>query len=540
MSSVKAHNQNQNQTLESRLDQVWHYINQQDVVNAKAYSQQFNQQFPNSSDGWFATSFLAFQLRDLKQALTCINKAISIAPEKARWQLHKAHTLLLQGKTVQALAITDELSKNTYQDADLCAELALILNKLSCFEHAVSFYLMAVNLTKKSDPKLAQLYFNLASVQRFLGDIDAAEHSLNKAIEINPRDYEAYLLRSSLRNQSEDKNHVNELKKALAAGINQPIHKAQVCFAMAKELEDIGSYQQSFEYLQQGANSRRLHMRYDVNNDIATIDSIIKTFDSATFNQERVGADNNEAIFILGLPRTGSTLVERILSQHSDVESAGELNNFATQMMAQCQTLTTEAPKTKLALVELTKQLNFAELGKSYIASTRPETGKSKHFIDKLPLNSLYVGLIHLALPNAKIVYVDRHPMDACYAIYKQLFTNGYPFSYDLAELARYYIAHHKLMAHWRKTLPDIIYDISYEKVVNNVELEAQGLIEYCDLDWQSDCVNFQSNRAASTTASASQVRQGIYKSSKDKWRNYEQQLSPLKQLLEQAGICCD
>lgn len=542
MQSVKTSNENHRATenVDVLLDQVWHYINQQNVAQAKQFSQQFNQQFPENADGWFASSFLDFQLNQLHSALSFINKAIALEPSKPRWQLHKAHILLRNGDKSSSIEITNVLTQKHYQDADLCAELALILNKLNRFEQAAKFYQIAITLTAESTSQLGQLYFNLASVQRYLGEIEQAEHSLNTAITINPKDYEAYLLRSSLRSQSQEKNHISQLQQALASDVKHPINKAQLSFSLAKELEDIGDYQQSFVYLKQGADSRRKHMRYEVNNDIATIDKIISTFSADVFKQAPQGDDNDEAIFILGLPRTGSTLVERILGQHSEVESAGELNNFALQMMKQCQTITTTPAKTKLQLVELTKQLDFANLGQDYINSTRPETGNVNHFIDKLPLNSLYVGLIHLALPNAKIVYVNRHPLDACYAIYKQLFTNGYPFSYDLTELAQYYIAHHNLMAHWRKVIPGVIYDISYERVIADVASEAKELINYCGLTWQSECINFQNNKAASTTASASQVRQGIYQTSKGKWRKYQQQLAPLKHALEQAGICCD
>jgi len=193
-----------------------------------------------------------------------------------------------------------------------------------------------------------------------------------------------------------------------------------------------------------------------------------------------------------------------------------------------------------LELVSLTTKINFTKLGQSYIESTRHSRGTSKHFIDKSPLNSLYVGLISLALPRSKIIHVIRHPMDTCYAIYKQLFTQGYPFSYDLRELGQYYIAHHKMMQHWQEVMPGTIYQIAYEDVIENIEEQAKALTLQCDLTWQSQCIDFQHNQSASTTASATQIRQGIYKSSQGKWRQFAPQLTSLKAQLEQAGICCD
>ena len=209
-------------------------------------------------------------------------------------------------------------------------------------------------------------------------------------------------------------------------------------------------------------------------------------------------------------------------------------------MMKQCKRLTSNLPKSRTELVELTSKINFHDLGKAYIQSTRPETHQNKYFIDKLPLNSLYVGLIHLALPKAKVIHVQRHPLDTCYSIYKQLFTNGYPFSYNLVELAEYYIAHHQLMAHWKKVLPNNIYSVAYEDIVNDLEFQSKNLVAHCGLDWQEACSNFHLNQSAAVTASATQVRQGVYKGSIDKWRCYEDELRPVKKLLEQAGIVCD
>jgi len=534
-------------SAEQQLDKLWLLIDQQKASDATTACQRFTKQYPSNADGWFALSFLQFQLRQASDALCSIDNAIIIEPDNAQWQVHKAHTLLLLNKKTQALELIEILDDAALNIADVCAELAMVCNKLSDFDNAEKYYQKAILLTKQADKK-AQLYFNLAAIERFQGKIDRAEANLELALNINPFDYEANLLLSSLRKQTSQKNHLKQLSHLLSSGIEQPINQAQIHYALAKELEDLTQYAASFKSLAQGAKIRRDHIRYDVAQDIATINQIIATFNQPFIAQQvqknEPCCHNTEAIFVLGLPRTGSTLIERIISNHSDVDSAGELNNFSVQMMNQVKAYVNkqglQAPQSKAELVTLTSQLDFSTLGKAYIDSTRPNTGKSKCFIDKLPLNSLYVGLIHLALPKAKIVHVTRHPLDTCYAIYKQLFTQGYPFSYDLTELGEYYIAHHKMMLHWQKVLPNSIYPVAYEDVIDNTEEQAKALIEYCELNWQRQCIEFNNNKAPSTTASASQVRQDIYKSSKGKWRHYVQQLAPLKVQLEQAGICCD
>ena len=564
-----------NGMLERNLDIVWDLINKQQAKAATAACEQLNRAYPKSDDGWFATSFLAFQLRNGPLALQTIEKALAIAPNNIRWVLHKAHILTVLGGQhaqyrKQALALVDGLCENeavlNSDDANYCVELAMVLNLLSCYQASAKFYQQAIDLT----PQLSstgsfrgQLYFNLASIKRYLGDIASAINHLDTAIELNPNDSEAYLLRSSLTKQTPESNHIPELRRLVtqlesqvAARQRHPLSLTQAYYALAKEQEDLQEFQHSFTSLQRGASLRRKHMKYDVQNELNTLQTIIKVYDKAFFEQafvdhpmtgSSIASDKPTPIFILGLPRTGSTLIERIVSSHSDVHSCGELNHFAMQMM-QLVKDNRQDGATNEHVVPASAQIDFAKLGEAYINSvleseTLPDNtdgNTPRYFIDKLPLNSLYIGLIRLALPDAKIIHVKRHPLDTCYAIYKQLFTSGYPFSYDLAELAQYYIAHHELMEHWQAVLPDVMYQINYEDVVDDVYGQAQKLIAHCGLDWQNACASFEKNAAPSTTASASQVRQGIYKSSKYRWQRYQQQLEPVRNTLEKAGISCD
>jgi hypothetical protein len=278
-------------------------------------------------------------------------------------------------------------------------------------------------------------------------------------------------------------------------------------------------------------------MKYDVDRDLETIEAIKRTFDRSVFENAGPGCDNPEPIFILGMPRTGTTLVERILASHSDVFAAGELNNFAAQLMTMMRAQNIDKKVSRDDMVKLSAQLDFQRLGESYVASTRPFTGNSKRFIDKMPLNYLYVGLIHLALPNATIINLQRAPMDTCYAIYKQLFVDAYPFSYDLEELARYFVAYDGLMQHWNEVLPGVIHTIQYEELVGDIEGKTRQMLSACDLDWQAQCLKFYENKEASTTASTAQIRRPVYKSSVGKWKDYEEYLQPAVEILQRAGV---
>ncbi len=188
-------------------------------------------------------------------------------------------------------------------------------------------------------------------------------------------------------------------------------------------------------------------------------------------------------------------------------------------------------------MVDALLSKDLCELGHTYIESTRGTTGHTKHFIDKLPFNFLYIGLISKVLPNAKFIHLKRNAMDSCFSMYKQKFALAYHYSYDLKELGQYYLLYKRLMAHWHDMLPGRILDVSYEALVANQETISREIIDHCALEWQDSCLNFHKNKNAVATASASQVRRPIYKSSVEKWRHYEKNLKPLKQVLVTGGV---
>jgi len=428
------------------------------------------------------------------------------------------------------------LAEFDIDDATLCDELALLLCDSQHFLKAKQLYEKAISL----NPESGRLYFNMATVQRFLGETEDAIKSCTHAIELNKADHDAHFLRSSLTRQDTSNNHIEQLQGLLDTGIKQPLGEAKVCFALAKEFEDCADHESSFVARKRGADIYRQKLNYDAASDLAFIDSIIETYDESMFETPVTGHNNHEPIFIVGLPRSGTTLVERIISSHSDVRSAGELTNFSVQMINMMQGLTNSPNLSRGEMVALTARLDFEALGRRYIESTRPATGQSPHFVDKFPQNALYAGPIHLALPRARMVLLQRHPLDTCYSMYKQLFTDIYQFSYKLDELADYFIAHQKLMAHWQKVKPGMLHVVRYEDLVQDIETVTRNLLEYCGLEWQAQCLDFHRNEQASTTASASQVRQKLYASSIGMWRNYEKQLEPLILKLDTAGCLQD
>ena len=525
------------QTSKQLLDRVWQSLRNKDIKQAIDSSNLLARNFPNFAPGWHAASHVAQFIKQPQSALVAINRALKLEPANIDWQLHRASCLLMNGDNESGgeFLLTLLADSNRYTPVQL-SQLAFLCSRLELHDEAALLYQRLIEL----EPKNGGHWYNLASIQRFRGQITQAETSLEKAIVLHPEDFEAYELRSDLRRQTPDANHIPQLEKLLERGITIPAGEVRVCYALAKELEDIGEPGQSFSALSRGAKLRRRHINYSISDDLQIIDAIIDTFSTALLAGTEKGYPTKEPVFVIGLPRTGTTLVERILGSHSGVFAAGELNNFAMQMMQQVRRQAGAQNLSRRQLVQQTAELDFDLLGQAYLDSTRPLTGHSPRFVDKMPLNFLYAGLIHMALPQAKIVHLIRHPMDTCYAIYKRLFKDGYPWSYDLGEIASYYLAYRQLMSHWNEVMPGVIHDLAYEDLVTDLEHNARKLLSFCDLPWEAGCLHFDANTATSTTASAAQVRQPVYTSSIGRWRDYEQQLSPLAEKLHEGGIQFD
>ena len=459
---------------------------------------------------------------------------ITMTPNNARLLLERAQYLLALGQAVQAreAAISAQLSRPA--DPVLLDAIGTVLSKTNEQAHALAAYEQAIALA----PDEPHFRFNRATVRRFLGDLEGAEQDYDRVIGLKRDDYEAWLNRSELRTQTRERNHIQQLQGLLAAGIPDWRGEVALQYAIAKEYEDIGDYGHSFEHLNSGARLRRAHLRYDLANDISTVDWIIQAYPRRLETESSTATRQPAQIFIVGLPRSGSTLIERILGNHSKVRMGGELPQFALSVVAGAVNRGSHPVKlTRQELIARSALVDFAALGQDYLSRVNALGIRSDCFTDKMPLNYLYCGLIRRALPNARIVHVRRHPMAACYAIYKTLFQDGYPFSYDLQELGWYYVAYRRLMRHWSQTLPGGIHELQYENLVADPIRETRRLLDFCGLDWEDACADFHTNTAPTTTASAAQVRRRLYSTSVSQWRNYATQLAPLRKLLQAAGF---
>lgn len=473
--------------------------------------------------------------QDYKGAVAEAEKMVAAAPNQPMAHVLLGSCLMRTYSRDRALEHIKTAARLAHNDLQALSVVSHYLQKTEAAEESLKV-LLRIDELQPNNPHYLQ---GIAAACRFLGKLDEAEEYCDRAIAHKPKDGHAFFVRSDLRKQTPERNHTAELEALLKEGIEYPRARVHVQYALAKEYEDLGEVDRSFHHLKQVSDFQRSQMEYDVSGDLRTMEEIKQHFDKDYFKRLKPGHAAKDPIFVIGMPRTGTTLVERIIGSHTKVHSKGELSVLPRLMVRGVRDLIGSNEVSPADRVRLTAQLDYRAVGEQYIAALASRPNNEPHFIDKLPYNFLNIGPIHAALPNAKIVQLDRHPMDTCYAVYKMLFGNAYPFSYTFEELAAYYSAYRRLMEHWHAVLPKgRILKVRYEDLVEDQESHSRRILKHCGLEWQDQVVEFyKSNRQASTTASAAQVRQPVYRTSVAKWRLFEKHLAPLREMLAKNGV---
>jgi len=487
---------------------------------------------------WLERSRKAQATGDFQGMLEAARQAHRCAPDDMAAALRLAEAFLLSGRVRDAARILEGLERACETDSRSLQQIAEVYTQCSRFADANRCYRRAVALA----PGDSMANYNLAASCIAMGELEEAEQLLTEVIRLDPTDYDAWQNRSALRGQTEENNHVKQLLYVLEHLAKDDPGRVPVCYALAKELEDLGRFEHAFRYLQQGAAARRARLDYDVGRDIASMELIEKTFTAGLLQSRPAGHEFGRPVFVLGLPRSGTTLVDRIISAHSQVASLGEINTLAFALMRTVADSgkASGSVQSRTDLIERSAQIDFRRLGERYDSAIGEYGFEEPRLVDKTPSNFLYLGLIHLALPGARVIHLRRNPADSCYAMYKTLFRMAYPFSYSLQDVGRYYIAYHRLMEHWRRAIPGSFLDVDYERLVTDQEGESRRILDWCGLEWEEACLDFHRSTAPAATASAAQVRRAMYTSSVNLWRNYETQLAPFVARLREHGIAVE
>jgi len=494
---------------------------------------------PGHADAHFLMGMIAFAHNHLGKALALIDRAVAREPLNAEYLARRGQCLAMMKRHKEALDSAERALQAGANDAATLDTIGVVLSHVG--EHTRAYEVLGQAVA--AAPQNPQLQFNLASAALFVGEMEAAEAAYEAAISARPDFCRAHWALADLVTATPDKNHVQRLEQQLESlderapggSVNDRLYLSH---ALASELEDLGEYARALEVLERAKSAKRASMQWSFAEDRELFGTLEAAFDAAAVIAPRTAFDSDEPIFVVGLPRTGTTLVDRILSSHSDVTSAGELQNFGVTLKRMSGTRTNRVldPET----IRAAMNVDFGELGQRYIESTRPLTGATPRFIDKLPMNFFYIGFIALALPAARVICLRRNAMDTCVSNYRQLFRLDHPYysyAYALDDVADYFIAFERLMAHWDRVLPGRILHVRYEELVREPRAQTARLLEHCGLPWQDDCLSFQDNAAPVATASAVQVREPIHTRSVARWKRFGPGLDGLRARLEAGGI---
>ena len=384
----------------------------------------------------------------------------------------------------------------------------------------------------QENPQDPDLYLAIGNALKTTGKTPEAIDSYHYAIAAQPEYGEAFWALANLKTYRFSDVELTAMRQGEASSNTTQVDRYHLCFALGKALEDRGRFQESFEYYERGNALKRatLHYRPGALEQVARRQTAVCTPDFFAARRQW-GSSSNAPIFIVGLPRSGSTLVEQILGSHSQVDGTLELADIPRLV----QELQANTPAGRPGYPELLGSLSAdacRQLGEKYLADTAAyRTGKAR-FTDKMPNNFRHIGLLQIILPNACILDVRRDPMACGFSIFKQLFANGQRFAYSLEEIARYYRMYVDLMAHWERVLPGKILRVQYEELVSDLEPTVRRILDFCGLGFESGCVEFHRSRRAVHTPSSEQVHQPLYKEGLDQWRNYERWLAPLRRAL--------
>lgn len=498
-----------------------------DATKAEEIYRSILKRDPNHVEAARLLAKIAADKQRFSDAEVFLRHATSIAPDYTRLWVDLANVLRELHKPKESLECANkvlELAPDTAESYMLYAGAVGFENR---HEDAIESYEKALEISPNKPGALCSMAHHLKTI----GRQEEAIAAYRKCIEVKPGHSEAYWSLANLKTFQFSDGEITTLYELLDDDELKDESRVQLHNALGLDRESRRDYDTAFSHYKQCNSLRRKAESYDPVDTETHYDRIVEVFDEEFFEQRSgFGIPDASPIFVVGLPRSGSTLIEQILSSHSMVDGTFEL----TELPAAVKGLR-RSPKRKSMFPDTLPGLSadeWRELGETYVESVLKHRAGGTYFIDKNPNNFIFVGLLRLALPNAKIINARRHPLDSCFGTYKQLFASGQPFSYDFTDLGEYYLQYVRLMDHWHQRMPGFMLDVQYEQVVDDLETQVRRILDYCGLPFEDECLRFHETDRAVKTASSEQVRRPIYSSSVNLWRNYEGHIGELIEVL--------
>ncbi|MEE8351481.1 MAG: tetratricopeptide repeat protein [Rhodospirillales bacterium] len=459
----------------------------------------------------------------LNNAAECFNRALAVNAGDVGALNNLANVLSMQDKPDEAIACFKRVIEIVPGDGAVHNNLGALYQDQGDAENAMASYERALELNPDAEDVLS----NMAILKKEAGEHNAAETLCRRILEINPEGAETYYNLSRVKKfipGDADIKAMEKFRVRLDRGSEKAREKIMYLdYSLGKAYGDIGEHDREFEVIAGANRLKRDMLDYDVADDEKRVDRIMDVFDRKFFDSHKdQGFEDATPIFIIGMPRSGTTLVEQILASHSNVHGAGELNFLANVI----RDFTAEKKWTDAISGFSAEQ--FRGLGEAYMANLSPLAPGVPRITDKMPRNFFFAGIIALSLPGARIIHCRRDAMDTCLSNFEHLFPGGQKFTYDQGELGRYYVLYARLMDHWRAVLGGQIFDLDYEALIAEPEPVMRKMLEFCGLGWQDACLDFHKTKRAVRTASAAQVRQPLYASAIKRWKKYEKHLGPL------------
>ncbi len=479
---------------------------------------------PDYINAYYNRGIILSKLGLSKRALKDFEIVIQLKPDYAEAYYLLGNTFITLGLLEKAV---DSFEKSTLLNpnfAQAYSNLGVVFIELGLFENAVATFEKAV----KCKPDYAEAYCNLGGALKGLGKSDKAQECYEKAIKLKPDYAEAHRNLSTLKKYKANDPQIRTMEKLLIEGKLNDSERKLIAYSLAKAYDGLGHVDQSFDFLQLGNQLRKGELKYNIDNDRRLIERIKSIFSNGSLAPNLVLENKKvkQPIFILGMPRSGTSLVEQIIATHSKVYGAGELSTMS-KLASPILSIFSEQTLKQASCKEI--QGKISELRDSYIESLNQLKVPEMLITDKMPLNFIWIGFILSAFPEVKIIHTSRDARATCWSIYKHYFSvNGNGFAYDMNDLTEFYVLYIDLMRYWHKHFPGRIYDQNYEELTVNQYEETRKLLEFCDLEWQDECLNFHNTKREVKTASAEQVRKKMYQGSSEAWRKYEKHIQPL------------